>query len=99
MMLEDLLRPRMERDGAPQIAVILLNALIQQCCRRQFDHHRGLGLRAMNRYFFCTCNVWLDRHGSFQKLGPGIIVGNQFLEQNHEIGDILSFNNCLQTMQ
>jgi hypothetical protein len=49
MMQEDILRLRIKRDGTPQIAIILLNALIQQCSRRQFGHRRGLGLRTMNR--------------------------------------------------
>src|ERR1039458_257630 len=76
-----------------------LNALIQQCCRRWFGHQRGLGLLTTNRNLVWTCIVWLDRQGSFQKLGPGIIVGNQFLEQQHEVGDVLSFNNCLHALQ
>src|ERR1035438_445835 len=98
-MLGDLFLPRMVRNGSLQIAVILSHVLIQQGSWRGFGYHRGLSLPTMNRDLVWTCIVWLDRQSSFQKLGPGIIVGNQFLEQQNEAGDVLSFNNCLQALQ
>src|ERR1035437_591028 len=98
-MLGDLFLPRMVRNGSLQIAVILSRTLIQQGSWRGFGYHRGLSLSTMNRNLVWTCIVWLDRQGCFQKLGPGIIVGNQFLEHQHEVGDVLSFNNCLQAKQ
>ena len=37
--------------------------------------------------------------GRSQKLGTRIIIGDHFLHQQNEITDVVSFSNCLQTMQ
>jgi len=44
------------------------------------------------------CIVWLDGQGSFQSSARDY-SRNQFLEQQHEAGDVLTFNNCLQVLQ
>ena len=98
-MLGYLLLSRMKREAASQIAAVLSHALIQQCRLSWFCRGRCLGLHRMNRNLDPDSVICLVGKGSFQKLSAGIIVGNQLLEQQHEVGDVLFFNYCLQATQ
>ena len=43
--------------------------------------------------------VWLNRQGGPQELGAGIVVGNQFLEEQEKTADILLIADLLQVVQ
>src|ERR1039458_4693725 len=76
-----------------------LDSSIHSFCWRGLCCHRTSGLhgRNSNRVWFRM--VWLNRQGGPQELRTGIVVGNQFLEEQEKTADILLIADLLQVVQ